>query len=261
MKNLSLRKRLLATYYSNSLLRSAVNFSGRLIRPKIFAPCEHLGLYREETAAGPLQRNEALLLFALVKVIRPQTVVEFGFSSGHSSYNFLQAMDVESRLYSFDIGDRSAEIAQRYFRKRRNFRFLQKSQDAFSASDIDGRQIDLAFIDAAHELNINKKTFAAILPCLAPDAIIAVHDTGTWARSQMQSVHTQFAEGKPGDWINPDEFQHERDEREFVNWIITDYPFHALHFHTLRCIRHGMTLLARKNILPCGKQSRLIEGI
>jgi predicted O-methyltransferase YrrM len=239
------KKQLRFHYYSNSLVRRAVNFFGRLLRPEAYPPCEHLFMYREKDASGPVQRDEALFLLALVKVIRPQTVVEFGFSIGHSAFNFLQALDPESRLYSFDVADSSAEIARRYFCRWRNFRFIQKSQDSFSPSDIDGRQIDLVFIDAAHEIEINKRTFSAILPTLAPNAIICVHDTGTWLRSRMLPVQIKFAEGKPGDWINSDEFQHQKDERQFVNWIIKDYPFHALHFHTLRCIRHGTTLLAR----------------
>lgn len=44
----------------------------------------NLGFYREESAFGPLQREEALLLAAVVRVLRPRTIVEFGFSRGHS---------------------------------------------------------------------------------------------------------------------------------------------------------------------------------
>jgi predicted O-methyltransferase YrrM len=196
-----------------------------------------------------LQRDEALFLLGLVKVIRPQTVVEFGFHYGHSAFNFLQALDPESRLFSYDIADTAAEIARRCFRGWRNFRFIHKSQDAFSPSDIDGQKIDLVFIDASHQIDLNKRTFSAILPVLAPNAIICVHDTGTWSKSQMGPIQQEFAKERPGDWISDDEFQHLRDEREFVNWIITDHPFHAVHFHTLRCIRNGITLLQRNTPL------------
>src|SRR3954463_13145797 len=49
----------------------------------------HLAWYEEELAVGPLQREEALLLFALVRVMRPAVVVELGFLQGRSALNFL----------------------------------------------------------------------------------------------------------------------------------------------------------------------------
>jgi predicted O-methyltransferase YrrM len=39
----------------------------------------------EEYPAGPIQRDEALLLYALVKTVDPKTIVEFGFLAGHSA--------------------------------------------------------------------------------------------------------------------------------------------------------------------------------
>jgi predicted O-methyltransferase YrrM len=244
-----MKERVRYLYYRNPLVRSGVNLFARMIRPEARPPCGHLVTYREEDVSGPLQREEALFFLGLVKVIRPQTVVEFGFHYGHSAFNFLQALDPESRLYSYDIADTSAEIARRCFGGWRNFRFLRKSQDAFSPSDIDGRKIDLVFIDAAHIIEINQRTFTAILPALAPNALVCVHDTGTWPKSRMGPVQQEFAEGRPEDWISADEFQHIRHEREFVNWIVREHPFHAVHLHSLRCIRNGITLLQRNTPL------------
>jgi predicted O-methyltransferase YrrM len=41
---------------------------------------------------GAVQRDEALVLHALVRALRPQTLIEFGSGAGHSSYNFLRAL-------------------------------------------------------------------------------------------------------------------------------------------------------------------------
>lgn len=245
----NMKEQLRFYYYSNSLVRHCVNFFTRILRPEARPPCGHLVTYREENVSGPLQRDEALFLLGLVKVIRPQTVVEFGFHYGHSSFNFLQALDPDSRLYSYDIADTAAEIAKRCFCGRRNFHFFHKSQDAFLPSDVEGRKIDLVLIDAAHIIDINKRTFTAILPALAPNAIICVHDTGTWSKSRMGPIQQEAAKCRPDDWISQDEFQHVRDEREFVNWIVKDHPFHAVHFHSLRCIRNGITILQRNTPL------------
>jgi hypothetical protein len=40
----------------------------------------HIADFAEENALGPIQRDEALLLLAMVCVLRPKTIVEFGFS-------------------------------------------------------------------------------------------------------------------------------------------------------------------------------------
>jgi len=91
----------------------------------------YLKTYREEDAIGPLQRDEALFLNGLIRVLRPQLLVEFGFSTGHSAYNFLQAMDGQGELYSYDIAGLSASVAQEGFAGFPNFHFLAKSQADF----------------------------------------------------------------------------------------------------------------------------------
>src|SRR5437868_1698235 len=52
----------------------------------------HLSTY-DENVIGPIQRDEAVLLFGLIRVLRPLTVVEFGFQVGQSAFNFLRALD------------------------------------------------------------------------------------------------------------------------------------------------------------------------
>ena len=47
-------------------------------------------------------REDALLMYALVQMLWPKTIVEFGFYRGHSAVNFLKAMPVDCRLFSFD---------------------------------------------------------------------------------------------------------------------------------------------------------------
>ena len=49
----------------------------------------HLTFY-DELSWGPVQRDEALVLYSLVRAIRPQTVVEIGFLRGDSAFNFLR---------------------------------------------------------------------------------------------------------------------------------------------------------------------------
>ena len=69
---------------------------------------------------GPIQDDEALLLFGLVKALRPKTVIEFGYSGGVSALNFLKALDEDDKLYSYDINPATSHNDKR-------LKFYQKS--------------------------------------------------------------------------------------------------------------------------------------
>jgi predicted O-methyltransferase YrrM len=211
----------------------------------------HLSFFDEESASGPLQRDEALLLHALVRVLRPKVVVEFGFLGGHSALNFLTALPPGSRLYSFDIDPHSEAAARNFFGDRGDFRFLRKSQAHIAAADVDGGPIDLVFLDASHDLELNRRTFERLQDLLAEDAVVVVHDTGTWTPAHMRELHRDYAAAEPDWWISGEEYAHQPDEREFVNWVREAHPrFAQVNLHTQRALRHGMTVLQRSSALP-----------
>ena len=237
-------------YFRSSAFRACVNILLRIRHGNRLRGLSHLASYDEEFALGPVQREEALLLFALCRVTRPRTVVEFGFAAGHGSFNFLQAVPPYSQVYSFDIGAASAEIARKQFAKFSNFHFVGKSQADFCPSDIGNQAVDLAFFDASHELSLNQVTFSKLAPLLSHKAIIAIHDTGTWSRSRLVPPLLEHTKLHPDQWINPEEFAHAPGERAFVDWVSKQHPeFSVLHLHSLQTARHGLSLLQRKAVL------------
>lgn len=214
----------------------------------------YLSLFKEEDAYGPLQKDEALFIFSLVRVLRPKVILEFGFLWGNSTYNFLQAVDLDAKVFSFDIGEISKRIASKYFNKYPNFRFINKSQTDFEPADIDSLKADIVFIDAAHELSLNIETFKRIQPILAERGVVLIHDTGTWPKKHFQAIHHQVAHTKSNNWLNESEFEHQREEREFVNYLAHAYPDYVqVHFHSLNTIRHGITMLQKAGPLPIGE--------
>jgi predicted O-methyltransferase YrrM len=232
-------------YFRSLTFRWLVNLA---VRPRF--DISHIKAMHSEDALGPIQQDEALFLFSLARVIRPKVLVEFGFNLGHSALNFLQAIPRSSTLYSYDIIDKAAQAAKTSFKRYPNFRFVRKSQTDFSPADVDNRQADFVFIDGSQELGLNKQTWTAILPSLAENAVIAVHDTGTWLKSAFTPKHTAISSEHPNDWLSNDEFQPEKARRELVNWIIATYPeFQTIHLHTTQCMRHGITLLQRLRVL------------
>lgn len=213
----------------------------------------HLAFYDEDNAVGPVQRDEALLLFALTRVLRPQVVVEVGFLGGQSSFNFLQALAPGARLYSFDIDPTAERIARETFEAFPNFRFRRVSQEAITPEHVDRQKIGLLFLDASHDLDLNQRTFDRLAPMLEDDGVLAVHDTGAWRRQQFGQLHQAVAREYPQLWASDDDFEHRREERRFVNWVLEERPGYAqLHLHSRHTLRHGMTLLQRRGPLLTG---------
>ncbi len=188
---------------------------------------------------GPVQDDEALFLFGLVKTVRPKTVIEFGYYQGYSSYNFLKALDEDAKLYSYDINPKTPHNDKR-------FKFHQKSQTDFIFSDVDNRKIDLVFFDSVHYMKLNTITYEKLKNYLAPNAIIVIHDTGLHF---IDRFNEQKKHGKctSCDFENHCGYAHQPGERKFVNWMLSTYPdWSVIELHSFSIMRHGLTILQRK---------------
>ncbi|HRC86907.1 MAG TPA: class I SAM-dependent methyltransferase [Thermoanaerobaculia bacterium] len=238
-------------FFRSDRTRALAGWLNGWLHPERRLALGHLAFFHEEEALGPIQREEALLLFALVRVLRPALVVELGFHRGHSALNFVAALDPGARLVSFDIAESARELAEGYLGGLPGFRYIHKSQTDLSASDFDGQKIDLVLLDAAHDVELNQRAYRALEPCLAPGAVIAVHDTGVWQRSTMRPSHHERARERPAGWFDAEQYQPWPEERQFVNWLRQAHPELAqLHLHSERTVRHGLTLLQRSEALP-----------
>jgi hypothetical protein len=209
----------------------------------------HIGSLREDII-GPVDRDEALFLIGLTRILCPQTIVEFGFLTGQSALNFLLAARPDCQVFSYDISDSAEDIARRCLCQFKNFRFIKKSQADFSPSDIDNRKIDLCFLDASHDCSLNLRTFELIRPHLAETAVFAVHDTGVWHRKFFTADHHAFTCSslgrKTGRWIDGEQYLQAVTERLFVNTLLRNYPdFSQIHLHSANTLRNGITLLQR----------------
>jgi predicted O-methyltransferase YrrM len=207
----------------------------------------HLAIF-SEVADGPIQREEALFIYSILRVVRPQTAVEIGFLNGRSALNLLCGLDPDARLYSFDIDEACAARARDLFGHDPRFTFRMRSQAELTPGDIDGRKADFVFLDASHEFDLNRETFRRLLPLMAPDAILAVHDTGTVPRRFVVPGH-YFLASETG-WVG-DEREVMPDERAFLNWVLDEHPeFSQVHFHSRHTVRCGITVLQRSAALP-----------
>lgn len=207
----------------------------------------HLAVF-SEVADGPIQRDEALFLYSLLRVVRPRTVVEIGFLGGRSALNLLCGIDADARLYSFDIRGECDARARELFDHDPRFTFRVRSQAELTSDDIDGREADFVFLDASHDLDLNRAAFGRLAQLMAPGAILAVHDTGTIPRRFVRSDHI-WQSSEVG-WVG-DEREVMPGERAFLNWLLEEHPdFAQVHFHSRQTMRCGITLLQRSAPLP-----------
>ena len=135
-----------------------------------------------------VHKDEAGLLYAITKLTSPRVVLEFGTLSCLTAVNFLNAMDEDSHLYTVDL-HRPSELNLIYDKR---LTFLQKNQIDFVPSDIGNKKIDLVYIDASHNFEMNKKTYWAIIGNMSQGSYIILHDTAKWAGQDGEVLFAEW---------------------------------------------------------------------
>lgn len=186
----------------------------------------HLTQDSDQQVMGPIQDDEALLLYSLCRVMRIRNVVEVGVQGGYSARNFLAAVGPEGEVVGIDTDDRG-------YRQSR-FTIIHAS-----ASDVRPEKIpwpiDLVFFDS-HDEQAQMRFFSTMEEArkITPHTVVVIHDTG----------------------LHPGDVAHQPVERRFSNWLFNRgwSPFHA-HADPSRCgpdlpYRHGLTVMCKNPYLP-----------
>jgi predicted O-methyltransferase YrrM len=193
----------------------------------------HLTQADHQRVVGPIQDDEALLLFAVVRCMVIRRVLEVGGLSGYSARNFLAAIGEAGMLYTVDINAVP--------RQALNQIVLTKDAGAVTAEDVGDAPLDLIFFDC-HVLKAQMALLAHLdaAGLLHRRTILALHDTNVHPR-QRRVNQRQAEDG----WI------HQLVEREMVN-ALHEAGWDAVMFHTAITahgphlpVRHGVTLMQR----------------
>lgn len=200
----------------------------------------HLVQKANQNVGGPIQDDEALLLYALVRVMRLHRVLEVGGLNGYSARNFLAALGDETNaaVYTCDINPVKSQAANHFV--------LTKDCAQLQAAELHGQPLDLIFFDA-HVL----KPQLALLDRLqqaglvTPDTVLALHDTNLHPRKTAPWSYPLEEDGKVVGFV------HQAVEREMVNQL-RERGWDALTLHLSRDrsdarmpIRHGLSLMQR----------------
>ncbi len=126
----------------------------------------------------------------VVATLRPRTVVEIGSGAGGHFYALAQLAHAEALLVSIDMpdggyggghGDLIARILRSFAAPGQRIETIGDRSFHYSTRRdleriLDGRPIDLLFIDGDHSYGGVRSDLAMYQPLCAPDAMIALHD-------------------------------------------------------------------------------------
>jgi hypothetical protein len=193
----------------------------------------HLTQDENQKVWGPIQDDEALFLYSIIRGCRLTRILEIGGLSGYSAKNFLQALSFskEGILYTCDINPVPV-LAD-------NHKVIIKNALNLTLSDVDNKPLDLIFFDCHDIIQLEIFKIFVKYNIINDDTILALHDTNL-------HYHPNYQE--PG-------VVHQPVERNMVNIfkylgydifnISTDHTKHNDDFP----YRHGVTICRKFKLL------------
>jgi predicted O-methyltransferase YrrM len=228
---------------------------------ELFHRLRHIG----EQGPFVLQDDEALLLFALARVNGISRVLEMGGQDGFSARNFLEAVACTSRpaVYSIDIDPAAPRVGLKHHP-------IHKWPGHLTAADLDWQTVDLILLDGHHyPATIEMLRRVLTQGLLAPEGLIALHDTGlhppppgctepphscedTREHTALVSLNESHL---PTAWQQKSGWMHQPVERLVAQWL-TKFDCNAewqvlvahddRHRRGASTVRHGLTIMQRR---------------
>lgn len=210
-----------------------------------------IGHLRQETSEvyGPIQDDEALFLFALIKVMCLRHIVEIGGLFGYSAANFIKAIPSDGSVVTVDPAFQPSDtpgVGCKINDQRHSL--IAKLAHEVSEEDLKIPHVDLVFFDCHNfesQLAFFKKFDGKLI---TRDTVLALHDTGTHPIRYRR-----------GTFLDGEEFGNygslpicNKVERSLSNAFM-DMGYSPFHLHvnnkkmpTESCkLRHGLTILSK----------------
>lgn len=195
----------------------------------------HLNQADKQDLIGPIQDDEALFLYSLIKVMRIKSILELGFAYGYSATNFLEAVGDKGVVFSCDV--------RNVKKLRPNHIPIHKSAGSITPDDIGDYKLDLIFFDC-HVYDAQMSCYCSLLAggIITDKTILVLHDTGTHPSKVINSSYA----------LPNGEFVHQPVERRMVNEFVSmGYSPLCLHPDIDRMskdelpFRHGLTVMSK----------------
>lgn len=191
----------------------------------------HLTQDFDQQVLGPIQDDEALLLYSIIRVMRLHNIVEIGGLAGYSATNFICSV-IQGNVYTVDINFVN-KLADNHIPIIKDCKLITKM-------DLPNK-IDMIFFDS-HCYEDQLKFFDVLEEnnIIDDEIVLAFHDTNL--HPEKLTPFSYFIESEGG-WC------HQSAERKLVEHF-KQKGFDALSFHTklnentIR-FRHGITVMKK----------------
>jgi predicted O-methyltransferase YrrM len=193
----------------------------------------HLTQPESQNVSGPIQDDEALFLYSIIRGCRLNRILEIGGLSGYSAKNFLQALSFSKTgvLYTCDFNE-VPTLSD-------NHKVIIKNALDLTVNDLDNQPLDLVFFDCHDMVQIDIYCKLVNNNIINDNTIIALHDTNLhYPPYHHWGVYNENEKG----------YAHQPVERQMVNIfknldydifsISTDSTKHSPDFP----VRHGLTV-------------------
>lgn len=200
----------------------------------------HLTQDDSQNVWGPIQDDEALLLYSIIRCSRLTRIFEIGGLNGYSATNFLQATSFsnDSVVYTCDINP-VQKLADNHI-------VLTKNVLDVTADDVGNKPLDLIFFDCHDMLQMQMYINFITLGLINDNTIIALHDTNLhYAPYNRWGGFVPIENG----------FAHQPVERIMVN-IFKDLGYHVYSVRT-DAAKHSESFPIRHGISICQKFKQL----
>ena len=201
-----------------------------------------------KNVVGPIQDDEALLLFSLIRCMRLRTVVEVGGASGYSARNFCRAVGPLGRVITLDLYPVPQVAA--------NHVVVVGDATLVGRNELQIGHVDLIFFDC-HVYDVQMTLLKNLIAnrLVDDDTVIALHDTNTHppqssARVVSSKKRIEKCRGNHK-YSTSDGFVHQETERRMVNDLKrAGYDAFCLHSKHDRHdenmpFRHGLTIMKK----------------
>ena len=191
----------------------------------------HLTQPEDQAVMGPIQDDEALFLYSIIRGMRLKRILEIG--GGYSTKNFHQALRGEGMLYTADVEPMPVLGP--------NHKVILKNVLFIYPEDVDNAPLDLVFFDC-HDYKFQMAMFIRLRDhgCITDDTIIALHDTNLHPQKFLKDAYP-IDEG----------FVHVVMERQMTN-DFKDMGYDVFSLHTNK-LAHNPSFPFRHGVSICRK--------
>jgi predicted O-methyltransferase YrrM len=131
----------------------------------------HLTQADSQLPTGPIQDDEAIFLYSIVRGSRLTRILEIGGLNGYSAKNFLQATSHsnDATVYTCDINP-VPSLAP-------NHKIITKNAIYITPEDLDNKPLDMVFFDCHDYIQLGIYSSLVKLKLITDKTILALHDT------------------------------------------------------------------------------------